>query len=62
MTLSRKIDEVILIDHPAGRIEVMVTSIRGNKVRLGITAPKEIQVHRLEVARRIELEGRRKRA
>lgn len=46
LVLSRKVDEVIRI---ADNIEVCVCEIRGDKVRLGITAPKEIPVHRKEV-------------
>lgn len=47
LVLSRKRDEKILI---AGGIEVQVIDIRGEKVRLGITAPKHVAVHREEVA------------
>jgi carbon storage regulator len=46
LVLSRKKDEKIMI---ADNISIMVIEIRGDKVRLGITAPKEIPVHRQEV-------------
>jgi carbon storage regulator len=46
LVLSRKLNERIVI---GGEIEVTVLSIRGDKVRLGIKAPKEVPVHRLEV-------------
>jgi carbon storage regulator len=39
-------------------IEVTVVDIRGDKVRLGITAPKEISVHRKEVYDAIKRENR----
>lgn len=53
LVLSRKRDERILIGDD---IEVTVVDIRGDKVRLGFTAPKEIAVHRQEVALAIEAE------
>ena len=46
MVLSRKMNEEIII---GDNIEIMVVEIRGDKVRLGIDAPKEISVHRREV-------------
>ena len=45
LILSRKVNEVIRI----GEIKLMVVQIRGDKVRLGIEAPKEVPVHREEV-------------
>jgi carbon storage regulator len=39
-------------------IEVTVVDIRGDKVRLGITAPREISVHRKEVYDAIRRENR----
>jgi len=59
LVLSRNRDEQIVID---GRITVAVVEIRGDKVRLGIDAPKEVPVHRKEVHESIEREraaGRR---
>ena len=54
LVLSRKKDEKIIIgDH----ITVMVIEIRGDKVRLGIDAPKEISVHRQEVYEAIQREA-----
>lgn len=50
LVLSRQRDEAILIVLEDGReIEVEVVDIRGDKVRLGITAAREITVHRKEV-------------
>ena len=46
LVLSRKKTEEILID---GEISIMVIEIRGDKVRIGIDAPKHIRVHRKEV-------------
>ncbi len=55
MILSRQRDEVIRIGED---IHVHVVDIRGDKVRIGITAPKEIQVHRQEVFTAIQRENR----
>jgi len=46
LVLSRNTDESIIIGND---ITITVVAIRGDKVRLGIDAPKEISVHRLEV-------------
>jgi carbon storage regulator len=46
LVLSRKKNETIIIDD---HIVITVVEIRGDKVRLGIEAPKEIPIHRSEV-------------
>ncbi len=46
LVLSRKKDESIVINDD---ITIVVVEIRGDKVRLGIEAPKEVPVHRREV-------------
>ena len=55
LVLSRQSDETIMIGDD---IEVTVVDIRGDKVRLGINAPKEISVHRKEVYDAIRRENR----
>ena len=56
LVLSRKKDESIIInDH----IRVTIVEIRGDKVRLGIDAPKEVSVHRREVYEAIQNQNRR---
>ncbi|MBA3550697.1 carbon storage regulator CsrA [Patescibacteria group bacterium] len=55
LVLSRQRDETIMIGDD---IEVTVVDIRGDKVRLGINAPKEITVHRKEVYDAIRRENR----
>ena len=53
LVLSRMIDESIMIDD---QIEIHIIDVRGSKVRLGITAPKNIAVHRKEIYNRIQQE------
>lgn len=53
LVLSRKKDEKIIIGDD---IEIMVIEIRGDKVRLGIKAPKDVTVHRQEVYNLIQQE------
>lgn len=55
LVLSRQRDETIII---GDNIEVTVVDIRGDKVRLGINAPKDISVHRKEVYEAIRRENR----
>ncbi len=56
LVLSRKKNESIVIDD---KIIVTVVEIRGDKVRLGIQAPKEVPVHRSEVHAAIHSEQSR---
>ncbi len=56
LVLSRKQDEKIII---GDSISLMVVSIQGDKVRLGIEAPKEVTIHREEVYRAIQEERKR---
>ena len=51
LVLSRKKNESIIIND---NITVTVIEIRGDKVRLGIEAPKEVTVHRREVYEAIQ--------
>tara|TARA_B100001750_G_scaffold213951_1_gene196789 strand:+ start:597 stop:806 length:210 start_codon:yes stop_codon:yes gene_type:complete len=50
LVLSRRVDESLLIDKD---IKITVLDIRGGQVRLGITAPQSIKVHREEIVDRI---------
>jgi carbon storage regulator len=59
LTLSRKETESVVIDLRAwglGLIKVMNVQMRGDKVRIGFEAAKEIPVHRREVFEAIERE------
>ena len=54
LVLSRQRDETIMI---GDEVEITVVDIRGDKVRLGINAPRTIQVHRKEVYEAIKREN-----
>jgi len=51
LVLSRKVNEQIVIDN---RIIVTVTQIKGDKVRIGLSAPPDVRIDREEVHRRIQ--------
>lgn len=55
LVLSRQKDQTIMI---GDLIEITIVDIRGDKVRLGITAPTAIPVHRKEVYEAIRSENR----
>jgi carbon storage regulator len=55
LVLSRQRDETIMIGDD---IEITVVDIRGDKVRLGISAPRSVIVHRKEVWESIQRENR----
>jgi len=58
LVLSRQKDESIMI---GDNVEVIIVDVRGDKVRLGITAPKDISVHRREVYDAIQHEKNEKK-
>lgn len=57
LVLSRKINESIIIDDD---IKITIVEIRGDKVRLGIEAPRERSIHRQEVYEAIQEDNRKK--
>jgi carbon storage regulator len=58
LVLSRQRDESIMI---GDNVEIIIVDVRGDKVRLGITAPKEIPVHRREIYDAIQREKGQKK-
>lgn len=56
LVLSRHADEQIIINED---IIITVVEIRGDKVRLGVEAPREVPVHRREVYDAIKRENKR---
>lgn len=57
LVLSRKKNEKIVIGGHDCKITLVVVEIRGDKVRLGVEAPKDIPVHRGEVEEAIRKSG-----
>ena len=55
LVLTRKLHQSILI---GDGIEIVVLEVRGEQVRIGIKAPKDVTVHRKEVADQIEQTNR----
>ncbi len=58
LVLSRQRDESIMIGDD---VEIIIVDVRGDKVRLGITAPKSIPVHRREIYDAIQREKNQKK-
>jgi carbon storage regulator len=51
LILTRRVNETLMI---GSEITVTVLGVKGNQVRLGVNAPKDIAVHREEIFERIE--------
>ncbi len=54
LVLTRKVHQSIMI---GDEIEVVVLEVRGEQVRLGIRAPKDVTVHRQEIYSQIQTEN-----
>jgi carbon storage regulator len=53
LILSRHVGETVMIGE---NVEVTVLGVKGNQVRIGIKAPKDVAVHREEIFDRIQRE------
>jgi carbon storage regulator len=56
LILTRRVQETLVIGEGVRAVRVKVLAVRGNQVRVGIDAPKDIEVHREEVYERIRRE------
>lgn len=53
LILTRRVGETLMI---GDQVSVTVLGVKGNQVRIGITAPKDVAVHREEIYQRIRQE------
>ncbi len=54
LILTRRVGETLMI---GDSVTVTVLGVKGNQVRIGITAPKDVAVHREEIFQRVDKAG-----
>lgn len=54
LILTRRVGETIVIGEGTNAVRVTVLGVRGNQVRLGTVAPRDIPINRSEIHDRIE--------
>ena len=56
LILTRRIGETLIIGEGENKVTATVLGVKGNQVRLGVNAPKDVSVHREEIYQRIQQE------
>lgn len=56
LILTRRISEKLIIDNGREVIEIVPLGVNGSQVKLGVNAPREVEVHREEIYGRIQQE------
>ena len=57
LILTRRIGETLMVGDD---VTITVLGVKGNQVRIGINAPKDLAVHREEIYERVKAEGQKK--
>lgn len=55
LILTRRVGETVMVGND---VTVTVLGVKGNQVRIGVNAPKDVAVHREEIYERIKKEGK----
>ncbi len=55
LALTRKKGESLVINN---NIEISILEVRGDQIKIGITAPKDVRIYRIEVYKQIQEENR----
>lgn len=53
LILTRRVGEVLMIGDD---VQIAVLGVKGNQVRIGVEAPRDVAVHREEIYRRVQAE------
>jgi carbon storage regulator len=61
LVLSRKRNEKIIIGEGANQVRLVITNIKGDKVRIGLEAAASVPIHREEVYDAIQRDGEQRK-